>query len=128
MITNPVEYDIDVYKDRDYSRSYIIKDSDEALLDISDWTVTSQIRPTYSSTELTAQFVVTTVTGTSTITTSLESAITGAINATTPINLGSTTTSSNLVWDMVITTISGVRFTLITGIVDFHDTVTREVV
>ena len=128
MITNPVEYDIDVYKDRDYNRSYVIKDSDEALLDISDWTVTSQIRPTYSSTELTAQFVVTTVTGTSTITTSLESAVTGAIDASTPITLASTTTATNLMWDMVVTTVSGERFTLITGVVDFHDTVTREVV
>ena len=128
MIDNPTQYDIDVYKDRDFYRAYVIKDSADALIDISDWTVTSQIRPTYSSTELTAQMVVTTVTGTSTITTTLESAVTGAINAETPINLASTTTSTNLVWDMVIDTVSGDRFTLITGIVDFHDSVTREVV
>jgi len=127
MIDNPTQYDIDVYKDRDFYRAYVIKDSADALIDISDWTVTSQIRPTYSSTELTAQMVVTTVTGTSTITTTIESAVTGAIDANTPITLGSTTTAVTLMWDLVVDTVGGERFTLITGVCDFHDTVTREV-
>lgn len=128
MISNPTEYDIDVYKDRDFYRIYVIKDSAGALIDISDWTVTSQIRPTYSSTELTAQMVVAIDTVASTITTTLESAVTGAIDANTPITLGSTTTAVTLMWDLVVDTIGGERFTLITGVCEFHDTVTREVV
>jgi len=127
MIVNPTELDIDVYKDRDYSKTFIIKDSEDALLDISDWTVESQIRPTYSSDSLTAQMVVVIVTADSSITTSLESAVTGAIDASTPIDLNSTTTATNLVWDLLVTTVGEDRFSLITGICNFHDTVTREV-
>jgi hypothetical protein len=127
MIVDPTELDIDVYKDRDYSKTFIIKDSEDALLDISDWTVESQIRPTYSSDSLTAQMVVVIVTADSSITTSLESAVTGVIDASTPIDLNSTTTATNLVWDLLVTTTGGDRFSLITGVCTFHDTVTREV-
>jgi len=126
MIANPVQQDITIYKDRDFEKTYIIKDSEEALLDISDWTVTSQVRPTYGSDTLIAQMVVTTVTGTSTITTTLDSLVTGAISVDNAISIGSTSTSSNMVWDMVVEA-GEERYTLITGICDFDDTVTREV-
>jgi len=126
MIANPVQQDITIYKDRDFEKTYIIKDSEEALLDISTWTVTSQVRPTYGSDTLIAQMVVTTVTGTSTITTTLDSLVTGAISVDNAISIGSTSTSSNMVWDMVVES-GEERYTLITGICDFDDTVTREV-
>ena len=126
MIANPVQQDITIYKDRDFEKTYIIKDSEEALLDISTWTVTSQVRPTYGSDTLIAQMVVTTVTGTSTITTTLDSLVTGAISVDNAISIGSTSTSSNMVWDMVVEA-GEERYTLITGICDFDDTVTREV-
>ena len=126
MIANPVQQDITIYKDRDFEKTYIIKDSEEALLDISDWTVTSQVRPTYGSDTLIAQMVVTIVTGTSTITTTLDSLVTGAISVDNAISIGSTSTSSNMVWDMVVED-GEERYTLITGICDFDDTVTREV-
>ena len=126
MINKPAQYDIDVYQDRDFSHSYIIKDSVGDLIDISDWTPTAQIRPAYDSDVLIANMVVTTVTGTSTITTTIDDTVTALISSTNPITLGSSTTSSNMVWDMVIDTPSE-RFSLITGICTFHDTVTREV-
>lgn len=126
MINNPAQYDIDVYQDRDFSYTFIIKDSNEVLVNIADWDCSAQIRPTYDSDTLIADFDVTTVTGTSSITLSLSDTTTSGIVADNPITAGSTTTSSNMVWDLVVDdTANDERFSLITGIVNFYETVTR---
>jgi hypothetical protein len=126
MILEPVQYDITVYADRDYSKTFIIKDSVGGLIDITSWEAEAQIRPTYTSNVLIAQFVIIKDIPTATFTISLESAITGAISPTNPITLGSKTSSSNMVWDMAIDA-AGERFSLITGICNFTGTVSREV-
>jgi hypothetical protein len=126
MINNPAQYDIDVYQDRDFSYTFVIKDTNEVLVNIADWTCHAQIRPTYDSDTLIADFDVTTVTGTSSITLSLSDTTTSGIVADNPITTGSTTTSSNMVWDLVVDdTANDERFSLITGIVNFYETVTR---
>ena len=127
MINNPAQYDIDVYQDRDFSITFIVKDESEILVDISDWTCTAQLRPAYDSDTLIADFTVTKSAELSTITLSLSDTTTAAISAENPITTGSTTTSTNMVWDLVADTVGppALRFTVITGICTFHETVTR---
>lgn len=129
MINNPAKYDINVYQDRDFSNSYIIKDESGVLIDIEDWTLTAQIRPAYDSDILLATFTITKDVLTATITTKLTDTVTRAMTSTNLISLSSTTTSSNMVWDLVVDTPAPAseRFTLITGICNFYDTVTRAV-
>lgn len=127
MINNPAQYDINVYQDRDFSVTFIIKDQSGVLVDISDWTVTGQIRPTYDSDTLIANLNTSTDSELSSINISLTDTVTAGISAENPINSGSTTTSTNMVWDLVADS-SGPpteRFTLITGICNFYETVTR---
>jgi hypothetical protein len=99
------------------------------LVDISDWTCTAQIRPTYDSSTLIANFTVSKDSPTSQITLSLTDTITAGIDAENPITAGSTTTSTNMVWDLVVDSTGppAERFTLITGICNFNETVTRAV-
>lgn len=127
MINSPAQYDIDVYQDRDFSISFIIKDESEILVDISDWTCTAQIRPTYDSDTLIADFIVNQDDELSRITLSLTDTTTLAIEAENPIDANSTTTSTNMVWDLVASTTGppAERFSVITGIVNFNETVTR---
>ena len=127
MILNPAQYDIDVYQDRDFSTTFIIKDQSGVLVDTSDWTLSAQIRPTYDSSTLIANFVITHDSELASITIALTDETTLAISAENPINAGSTTTSTNMVWDLVVDSTGppSERFTLITGIVNFYETVTR---
>lgn len=126
MINNPAQYDIDVYQDRDFSYTFVIKDSAGSLVSLTGWECAAQIRPTYDSDILIADFEVTTVTGTSSITLSLSDTTTSGIVAENPITAGSTTTSTNMVWDLVVDdTVGEERFSLITGVVNFYETVTR---
>lgn len=126
MINKPAQYDLDIYQDRDFSYTFIIKDSVGSLVNIADWTCTAQIRPTYDSDTLIADFEITTITGTSSITMSLTDTTTSGIVAENPITAGSTTTSTNMVWDMVVDdSANDERFSLITGVVNFYETVTR---
>lgn len=129
MILNPAQYDINVYQDRDFNTTFIIKDQSGVLVDISDWTCYAQIRPTYDSSTLIANFTVTKDSELASITVALTDETTLAINAENPINAGSTVTSTNMVWDLVANSAGppAERFTLITGIVNFYETVTRAV-
>ena len=126
MINNPAQYDIDVYQDRDFNITFVIKDVDGVLVNIADWTCSAQIRPVYDSDILIADFEVTTTTGTSSITLELTDTTTSGILADNPITASSTTTSSNMVWDLVVDdAATSERFSLITGICNFYETVTR---
>ena len=128
MINDPAQYDINVYQDRDFSNTYIIQDANGDLIDITGWTVTSQIRPAYDSDVLIANMVITTDIPTSAITTKLDDTVTKEIASTNPITAGSTVTSTNMVWDLVVDSTGPPeeRFSLITGICNFYETVTRE--
>lgn len=129
MIQDPAQYDLNVYQDRDFNKTFLIKDQSGVLVDISDWTLTAQIRPTYDSDTLIANFTITKDSELSSITVALTDTTTLAISAENPINSGSTTTSTNMVWDLVADSAGppAERFTLITGIVNFYETVTRAV-
>ena len=127
MINDPAQYDINVYQDRDFSKTFLIKDQSGVLVNISDWTCTAQIRPTYDSDTLIADFVVTQDTELSSITISLTDTTTAAITASNPVTAGSTVTSTNMVWDLAVDSTGPPeeRFSLITGICNFYETVTR---
>lgn len=127
MINDPAQYDINVYQDRDFNKSFVVKDQSGALVNISDWTCHAQIRPTYDSDTLIANFTVTQDTELSSITISLTDTTTAAITADNPITAGSTVTSTNMVWDLVVDSTGPPeeRFSLITGICYFYETVTR---
>lgn len=126
MINNPAQYDLDIYQDRDFSTTFIIKDSSGSLVNITSWTCTAQIRPTYGSETLIANFTVTTDVPTSAITMTLTDTTTLAIDAENAITAGSTATSTNMVWDLAVDdVVADERFSLITGIINFYETVTR---
>lgn len=127
MINDPAQYDINVYQDRDFSKTFLIKDQSGVLVNISDWTCSAQIRPTYDSDTLIANFVVTQDTELSSITISLTDTTTAAITASNPVTAGSTVTSTNMVWDLAVDSTGPPeeRFSLITGICNFYETVTR---
>lgn len=127
MINDPAQYDINVYQDRDFSKTFLIKDQSGVLVNISDWTCSAQIRPTYDSDTLIADFVVTQDTELSSITISLTDTTTAAITASNPVTAGSTVTSTNMVWDLAVDSTGPPeeRFSLITGICNFYETVTR---
>lgn len=129
MINDPAQYDINVYQDRDFSKTFLIKDQSGVLVNISDWTCSAQIRPTYDSDTLIANFVVTQDTELSSITISLTDTTTAAITASNPVTAGSTVTSTNMVWDLVVDSTGPPeeRFSLITGICNFYETVTRAI-
>lgn len=127
MINNPVELDIDVYKDRDYKQVFNIQDGSENPIDITDWTFAAQIRPTYGSDSLIASFTIektSTVSGIITMT--LADTITADIDTTPEIRIGSTATSNNMVWDMVVEDSISDRYSLIQGICTVHETVSRD--
>ena len=127
MINDPAQYDINVYQDRDFSKTFLIKDQSGVLVNISDWTCSAQIRPTYDSDTLIADFTVTQDTELSSITISLTDTTTAAITASNPVTAGSTVTSTNMVWDLAVDSTGPPeeRFSLITGICNFYETVTR---
>ena len=127
MINDPAQYDINVYQDRDFSKTFLIKDQSGVLVNISDWTCSAQIRPTYDSDTLIANFTVTQDTELSSITISLTDTTTAAITASNPVTAGSTVTSTNMVWDLAVDSTGPPeeRFSLITGICNFYETVTR---
>lgn len=129
MISQPVNLDIDVYKDRDFKKVFTLKDDEDAIINLDDWTFAAQIRPTLGSDTLIADFNTTsgTVTASGIITVSLQDAITAGIEVINPITLGSIVTSSNMAWDLVVEDAVGDRYSLIEGKCTVHETVTRDV-
>ena len=129
MINDPAQYDINVYQDRDFNTTFIIKDQSGVEVDISDWTCSAQIRPTYNSDTLIANFIIAQDDDLSSITIALSDTTTLAIEAENPISAYSTITSTNMMWDLVVdkTGPPEERFTLITGVCNFYETVTRAV-
>lgn len=129
MLSQPVNLDIDVYKDRDFKKVFTLKDDEDAIINLDDWTFAAQIRPTLGSDTLIANFNTAsgTVTASGIITISLQDAITADIEVINPITLGSIVTSSNMAWDLVIEDSAGDRYSLIEGKCTVHETVTRDV-
>ena len=125
MIVNPANYDLDVYKDRDFSKVIYIQDNEETAIDITDWTFAAQIRPTYSSETLVADFTIT-VSGTAgKITLTLDDSVTEVIDTSPVIVIGSTTTTTNMVWDLITLDNVGDRYSIVEGKCTIHETVTR---
>jgi hypothetical protein len=125
MLTQPVQNDIDIYKDRDFRKTFELEDASGKLLNINNWSFAAQIRPAKGSSVLLIQFTVSISTYASTVVISLTDDQTLDLNVENRINVGSTTTSSNCYWDFVATNGAGYRYSLIEGIATIHETVTR---
>lgn len=126
MLTQPINQDLDIYRDRDFRKTYELRDGSDALLNTIGWSFRAQIRPAYGSDILIATFTLSHSTTFATIVISLTDEETKLIATENPIALGSSTTSTNMVWDLVATNNAGYRYSLLTGKVTFHETVTRE--
>ena len=124
MISQPVIQDIDVYKGRAFKKTYELRDSTSTLLDITGWSFKSQIRPTNGSDVLIAEMDISVSTSLSTVTISLTDTVTALISSTNPIKVGSTSTSSNMVWDLSVTDSASERYVLLAGKCVFHETAT----
>lgn len=129
MIDNPVEVDIDIYKDRDFKKTIVVNDSASTPIDLTDWTFEAQLRPTLGSTTLLADFTIDTsgvVSGTLIL--SLQDTDTIDLEVVNPITLGSVVTSATAAWDMAVVDTLGDRYSLIVGVATIHETVSRVVV
>jgi len=125
-INKPTNQDLDIYRDRDFSISYILTDGNDIRIDTTDWEFKAQAKPTYTSDVLLIEFDISHSEELATVVMSLTDEATLNISSENPIRLGSSITSTNMVWDMVATDNAGTRQPLITGKITFHETVTRE--
>ena len=124
MLSQPIIQDIDVYKGRDFKKTYELRDGTSTLLDLTGWTFKSQIRPTNGSDVLIAEMDISVSTSLSTVTISLTDTVTALISSTNPIKVGSVSTSSNMVWDLSVTDSASERYVLLAGKCEFHETAT----
>lgn len=124
MLSQPIIQDIDVYKGRDFKKTYELRDGASTLLNLTGWTFKSQIRPTNGSDVLIAELDISVSTSLSTVTISLTDTVTASISSINPIRIGSTTTSSNMVWDLSVTNNASERYVLLAGKCIFHETAT----
>lgn len=124
MLSQPIIQDIDIYKGRDFKKTYELQDGSSALLNITGWTFKSQIRPVNGSDVLIAEMDISVSTSLSTVTISLTDTVTALITTLNPIKIDSTTTSSNMVWDLSVTNNNSERYILLAGKCTFHETAT----
>lgn len=126
MLSQPINQDLDIYRDRDFRKTYELRDGEDNLLNTIGWSFKAQIRPAYGSDILIAQFDLSHSYTYATIVISLTDTVTKNISSENPIALGSSTSSTNMVWDLVAKNNAGYRYGLLSGKVTFHETVTRE--
>jgi hypothetical protein len=126
MLSQPINQDLDIWRDRDFRKTYELQDGDENLLNTYGWAFKAQLRPSKGSDVLIAEFDLSHSYVYATIVISLTDDTTREISASNPIKLGSVTSSTNMVWDLVATNNAGYRYSLLEGKVTFHETVTRE--
>lgn len=124
MISQPVVENIYVYRGRDFKKTYELQDSEGDLIDITDWDFDAQIRPVYGSDNLIAEMNISISVPLATVTISLNWEVTKLIDAENPINVGSNTTSTNMVWDLMVTNNADEVYSLLTGKVIFNETST----
>jgi len=124
MISQPIIQDIDVYKGRDFKKTYELRDGTSTLLDLTGWTFKSQIRPSNGSETLVAELDISVSLATSTVTISLTDTVTALMNTINFIRIGSTTTSTNMVWDLSVINNASEKYVLLAGKCIFHETAT----
>jgi len=124
MLSQPIIQDIDVYKGRDFKKTYELRDGTSTLLDLTGWSFKAQVRPTNGSDILIAELDVSIALATSTVTISLTDTVTVLISSTNPIKVNSTTTSSNMVWDLSVINNASEKYVLLAGKCIFHETAT----
>jgi hypothetical protein len=126
MLSQPINQDLDIYRDRDFRKTYELRDGDDNLLNTYGWEFKAQIRPVAGSDVLIAELDLSHSYTYATIVISIDDVDTLNMNVENPIKLGSSTSSTNMVWDLVATNNAGYRYSLLYGKVTFHETITRE--
>jgi len=111
----PAAHNLTVYRDRDFSQAFILKDADGVVINLAGYTAQAQIRPAKESATLIVEFSVAIVAATGTITISLTDVQTLALDADYVKGW----------WDLVLTNPSALRESYVEGSVIFKGTVTR---
>jgi hypothetical protein len=113
MLTAPVEYNITIRKGNDFEQLYEFQDDTGAAMDLTGYTVKSQIKASKSlSATAVATFTVSTPDATGYIYLRLTDAQTGALTIKTGY------------YDILLTSATGVDDTYVTGVCTIEETVT----
>lgn len=110
---DPASFNLVLYRDRDYYRAFIMKDSDGVPIVLTGYTARAQIRPEKDSDELIAAFTVTITAAEGKVEISLTDTQTLAID------------ESKAWWDLELTNPSGLRENYVEGSVAIKKTVSR---
>jgi len=110
---NPADYNLTIYRDRDFSKPFVFKDGDGVVINLTGYTAKAQVRPTKDSTTLTVEFTVVQVDVEGKVTLSLTDAQTLAL------------AEGHYWWDLELTNPSGLRQNYVEGAVYIKKTVTR---
>jgi hypothetical protein len=109
----PAAHNLTIYRDRDFSQVFILKDGDGVVINLAQYTVKAQMRPAKDSAELILEFTVAVVTAEGKITLSLTDVQTLALD------------EDKVRWDLAITDPAGLRQNYVEGSVTIKGTVTR---
>lgn len=110
----PADHDIVIHRDRDYSKGFVLKDSDEIIINLTGYSARAEIRPTKDSTTLTIAFTCTITPASGRIDIELTDVQTLSL------------TVGKYWWDLVLTDSSGKRQSYVEGTAFVKATVTRE--
>ena len=109
----PATHNLTIYRDRDFSQVFILKDGNGVVIDLTTYTVKAQLRPEKDSAELILDFTVVVVDVEGKITISLTDVQTLALD------------EDKVRWDLVLTDPAGLRQNYVEGAVTIKGTVTR---
>lgn len=109
----PADHDIVIYRDRDYSKTFVVKDGDGVVIDLTGYEAAAQIRPLKDSATLTQAFTVTVTPAEGKVVISLTDVQTLAL------------TAGKYWWDLVMTDPSGLRWSYVEGTCFVKGSVTR---
>jgi len=110
----PADHDIIVYRDRDFTKVFVLKDSDGVVINLTGYSARAEIRPTKESTTLTVAF-------TSTVTPA-EGKVALELTDTQALAIA----AGKYWWDLVLTNPVGKRESYVEGSCSVKPTVTRE--
>ena len=121
----PVEYNMTIYVGRDFDQEFTFQDSNGATINLTGYSAAAQLRPTYNSDTLLATFTTTVSGSAGTVGIYLTDTQTSGLQTENYINSKSATTSTNAVWDLVLTDTLGKKYSYIKGKVTVEGTATQ---
>lgn len=124
-MTIPGRYEIGIYVDRDFEQTFQFKNSAGGTIDLSTYSFAAELRPVYNSDILLTAFTVSGTLSSGIVNISLTDAQTLALSNSEDLDLSSTTTAVNAVWDLVATNSEGLRENYVMGTAVINGTVQR---